>query len=287
MEILNPQAGETVLDCTVGLGGHAKAFLERIACLPKPWCRRGPKWQLIGVDADEMNLNVARKNLKEYKNVELVQGNFRNIFSDTLSIPLHPSGMEYDIIFADLGLSSPHIDDPKRGFTYREDAPLDLRFDQSQGTRAAELIARISKEELANILFQFGELRESRRLADYIRASDIQTTSNLKTCVEDAVGWRAKKLLPQVFQALRIAVNDELKALEVLLREGPKLLTSGGRMGIISYHSLEDRMVKQAFRSLDPSTYQILTKKPICPSEEEVKHNPRSRSAKFRAIKRL
>ncbi|MBI3336579.1 16S rRNA (cytosine(1402)-N(4))-methyltransferase RsmH [Candidatus Peregrinibacteria bacterium] len=269
VDILNPRVGDHVLDCTVGLGGHAKAFLENI----------GSKGFLVGIDADGENLKMARENLKEDKNVKLVQGNFRVMVSST-----HDT---FDIIFADLGLSSPHIDDPTRGFTYREDGPLDLRFDQTKGLSGAQLIAQISEKELADVLWQYGEIKSSRRLACAIKEQNVQSTLGLKKCAEDIVGRFARKLLPQIFQALRIAVNDELGSLNILLQQGPSLLNSGGRMGIISYHSLEDRMVKQSFRALDPSTYQILTKKPICPSEEEVKNNPRSRSAKFRVIQRV
>lgn len=278
MEMLDPQKGDRILDCTVGLGGHAKEFLKAL----------GSSGYLIGLDADEENLKVAGENLRNYANATFVHGNFAQFFSEPLSLTLSPREREYNIIFADLGLSSPHIDDPVRGFSYRFEGPLDLRFDRSQGETAAELIARISEKELADILFQFGELRESRRFARAIKKSSVRTTGDLKKSIEDAVGWRAPKILPQVFQALRIAVNDELRALKILLDKGPTILKSGGRMGVISYHSLEDRMVKHAFRRLCAAsdTFECLTKKPIVPSEEEVTHNPRSRSAKFRVIQK-
>jgi len=283
-KLLSPEKGESVLDVTIGLGGHAKSFLERV----------GDEGNLIGLEADEENLKVALEHLKSFESqIDLHHLNFMDIAR--LELP------KVDIVFADLGLSSPHVDDPERGFTFREDAPLDMRFDRSKGVTAEEMIKGAKEKELADILFKFGELKTARRLAHVIKeANKMSTTFDLKECIEKAIGYRAKHVLPQVFQALRIAVNDELDALAVLLQEGTKLLKLGGRMGIISYHSLEDRMVKQVFRALaqpqkDPITgqivcdapFEVLTKKPIVPSEAEVRENPRARSAKLRALKRM
>ncbi len=282
-----PKQGETVCDMTLGLGGHASDFLRAI----------GPNGKFFGIDADAENLEAARKNLSEFSSqIVLRQTNFRNIAE--LGLP------PLDILFADLGLSSPHLDDPKRGFTHRESGPLDLRYDRKRGMGAAEFLEQSSEEEIARILYDFAELRGGGHLAAIIRkrvdAKCMQTTEDLRAAAEEAFHWRAPKLLGQIFQAFRIAVNDELGSLEKLLTEGPRLLAPGGRMGVISYHSLEDRMVKQKFRELatpvkDPQTgavvrsasFALLLKKPLKPSADEVARNPRSRSAIFRAILRI
>jgi len=281
---LHPQSGETVIDLTVGLGGHAKAFSEKI----------GSKGKLIGLDADEKNLAEATKNIAE-KNVQFLHVNFREL--QTLNLPL------CDILFADLGLSSPHIDDPQRGFTFREDSPLDCRFDQTHGEPASLLLERASEEELVRIFGEYGELRFARTLAQEIMArrapQAFGRSSDLVRAVEKVFSWKAKKVLPQIFQALRIAVNDEMGALSILLDYGPSLLKPGGRFGIISYHSLEDRMVKRRFQELAgipgsgvfktalvPTSYTLLTKKPVQPTMEEIQRNPRSRSAVFRILQK-
>lgn len=282
LDVLKPKAGESVLDVTVGLGGHAVAFIECV----------GHSGSLTGLDADPENLNSARQRLSSRGIATCIHANFRDLPS------LHLS--QFDVIFADLGLSSPHIDDPQRGFTFREDVPLDLRFDRSRGVPAAVWLQRITERDLIRALSEYGELPGARRLAEQLKATDVSTTHILKRVAESVYGWRAPSLLPQVFQALRIAVNDELGALDCLLAVGPTLLKTGGRMGVIGYHSLEDRRVKRAFRSLttapkDPESgqdaaspaFELLTHKAIIPSSEEVKNNPRSRSAKFRAIRKL
>ncbi len=281
IDLLYPQSGETVLDVTVGLGGHARLFLERI----------GKKGKLVGLDTDENNLNEARKVL-DGKNMTLIHANFRDL--QNLDIP------ECDVIFADLGLSSPHVDDPSRGFSFREDGPLDLRFDQTNGMTAAELITRTSENDLVEILKEYGELKTSHPLARKIKEVKPKTTTELCEAAQEIFGYNSKKVLPQIFQALRIAVNDELEALGKLLEDGLTLLKSDGRMGIISYHSLEDRMVKHRFRELStsakdsvtgaplsPANFSLLTKKAIKPTMDEINQNPRSRSARFRVIKKL
>ena len=281
-EILAPKTGETVLDVTLGLGGHAHEFLQAI----------GEQGRFIAFETDKENLRYAREHLKDAcARVELFHVNFRDGLLQTLP-PI-------DILFADLGLSSPHIDDPSRGFSFRYDGPLDLRFDRSQGETAMQWIARVTDEEVADVLWKYGEVRSSRRLAAAIKERLPKTTGDLRQCTEAVFGFRASSLLPQVFQAFRIAINDELGALEVLLSKGPELLSPYGRMGIISYHSLEDRMVKQKFRALSsspkdpltgaalhPAAFELLTKRPLVPSPQECESNPRSRSAKFRVIRR-
>lgn len=281
LSVLQPEAGERVLDVTLGLGGHAAAFLERI----------GPSGSLTGLDADPKNLTQAQKKLSSFPNVTCLHANFRDLPS--LALP------HVDVIFADLGLSSPHVDDPERGFSFRTDAPLDLRFDPTTGPSAAQWLQIADPEELTRVLREYGELPHPHRLALLLKEQLPQTTFALVRAVEEVLHWRAKAFLPQVFQALRIAVNDELGALDTLLAYGPSLLKEGGRMGIISYHSLEDRRVKQVFRSLTtahkdpesgqdaaPAAFVSLTRKALTPSAEEIAGNSRSRSAKFRAIRK-
>lgn len=282
LKVLAPAPGETVLDVTLGLGGHAQAFLSAI----------GPTGLLIGLDADPRNLTLAAKLLDGKGPVKLIHANFRAL--DTLPLP------PLDIVFADLGLSSPHVDDPTRGFTFRSEAPLDLRYDPENGRSASELIGVSTPDELFTIFSTFGEFPGSARLGRVLAGKSVATTTALKGIVEQVFGYRAPKLLPQVFQALRIAVNDELGALRCLLDAAPRLLSSRGRIGILSYHSLEDRLVKHAFRSLctpeknpetgktvRPASFALLTPKPLTASSAEIADNPRARSVKFRAILRV
>lgn len=289
-QVLSPVSGETVVDCTLGLGGHAAIFLSMT----------GPDGRLTGLDADAGNLAEAKKRLSVFGDrVTVHQANFR----DAQSIITTP----VDIVFADLGLSSPHLDDPERGFTFRASAPLDMRYDRSSGPSAAEMILSSTEDYLTGIFRDYGELQRSRILAQTLHAHfhakhrhvGQWLTDDVVTCVEKVFTWRTPRVLPQVFQALRIAVNDELGALQLLINCLGQIVKPGGRAGIISYHSLEDRLVKQTFRAwstpvLDQMTGQIatlapwelLTRKPVMPSEKELADNPRSRSAKFRAIRR-
>lgn len=280
--LLSPKPGERICDVTLGLGGHATALLHA-----------APGATLIGLDADPANLKEAGNRLEGSSGgVELHHANFRDLVS-VLQAPV-------DILFADLGVSSPHFDDPERGFSFRNDGPLDLRFDQTTGMSAAEWIGHVDEEEIALVLREWGELRGAGRIANAMIRRQPKTTKALQECVEEALGWRAKAAMAQVFQAVRIAVNDEMQALQSLLATGPRLLRPGGRFGVIAYHSLEDRLVKQAFRVLvtvqkDPHTgqdietamYRLVTKKAVVPSEEEIAKNQRARSAKFRVIEKM
>lgn len=288
-EVLCPKPGDSVLDVTLGLGGHLKMFLEHTA----------PDGTAIALDADEANIALATKHLKEFgKRVKILHANFSEL--PHLELP------KVDIIFADIGLSSPHLDDASRGFTFREDAPLDMRFDRTKGMTAAQLLSKTSFDDLRRILREYADLKEAGYLARAItertqgkEPQAITTTQELVNVCEKVMGWRTADLLPRIFQALRIAVNDELGALEVLLAHGPDLLQKNGRMGVISFHSLEDRFVKQRFRDLttapiDERTgqdlhdapFELLTKKAIVAGGDEVRRNPRARSAKFRAIRK-
>jgi 16S rRNA (cytosine1402-N4)-methyltransferase len=283
LEVLSPCPGETVLDVTLGLAGHALSFAEKI----------GEKGAFIGIDADGENLALARERLSSWEGqLTLHHANF----GELPQLPIPP----LDILFADLGLSSPHLDLPERGFSFRFDAPLDMRFDRSKGETAADLIERCDADELVKILRGYGEIQlGAYKLAQALAGKRFATTTELRLQAEEIYTWRAKAVLPQIFQALRIAVNHEMEALETLLSLGPTLLKPGGRMGVISYHSLEDRLTKHAFRTLTTPTkdeltgkiavaapYEALTSKPIVPSDEELELNPRSRSAKFRVIRR-
>jgi 16S rRNA (cytosine1402-N4)-methyltransferase len=282
LAILDPKAGETVLDVTLGLGGHAEALLKRV----------GERGTLIGLDADTRNLAQAQKRLHSLPGrVRCIHANFRDLAD--LALP------GVNMLFADLGLSSPHVDDPARGFTFREEVPLDLRYDRSRGVTAAVWLAQSTEEEIAHCLRVFGELPSSARFARALRERLPTTTTAVVLAAESVYRWRAKTVLPQIFQALRIAVNDELGSLDALLAVGPTFLKPDGRMGVISYHSLEDRRVKQVFRSLTsapkhpqtgqdlhPAEFTLLTRKAVVPSDDEVTVNPRSRSAKLRVIMR-
>lgn len=282
-----PQSGDHALDVTLGLGGHSEAILR---CTD-------PDGTLIALDADAENLEAARRRLAPFGDRCLcVHSNF-----SALPDCLPPDRRAFDVILADLGLSSPHVDDASRGFTFRSDAPLDMRYDRSSGQSAAMLLASADRVTLIDVLKEYGEIRGVHRLVDAVIAhrkdAPVRTSGDLRDAAKEAFGYKAGDLLPQIFQALRIAVNDEMGALKRLLDVAPTLLAPGGRFVVLSYHSLEDRLVKQCFRTLttplrdeltgaDASLagFTLLTKKPIAPSEKEQRENPRSRSALLRAI---
>ena len=288
LELLSPKPGETALDCTVGLGGHSEAILQLIS----------PDGMLVGLDADEENLREALLRLKPFGEKEhLLHANFQEIPEC-----LPKNIRQFDVILADLGLSSPHIDSPERGFSFRTDCELDMRFDRSHGMTAAMLIASTDRVKLRDLLNAYGEIPLAHRLTDALierrSTSPVRRSSDLVAVAKDVYGHTAHEHLPQIFQALRIAVNDEMAALESLLREAPKLLKPGGRFAVISYHSLEDRLVKHAMKNLatdvkdvitggisKKADVEVLTTKPIAPSEKEIAANPRSRSARLRAIR--
>ncbi|HRH94026.1 MAG TPA: 16S rRNA (cytosine(1402)-N(4))-methyltransferase RsmH, partial [Candidatus Peribacteria bacterium] len=276
-------------DVTAGLGGHSIEFSKRI----------GAKGTLTIVDADATNLEEATKRIGRTKGFSAVHANFRQ-----LPECLPEDAREFDAIFADLGLSSPHLDQPERGFTFRaEAAPLDMRYDKSRGRTAADLLQDLPANKLADLLQDFGEVPHAMGLATAIvkqrDADPILLTGQLVAIVNERFGYKAPGVLPQVFQALRIAVNGELDALEHLLEVAPQLLAPGGRFAVLSYHSLEDRMVKRRFRDLatpvkdaltgavaQPAAFDLLARGGIVPTQEEIRENPRSRSARLRAIVR-
>ncbi|MEA5579407.1 16S rRNA (cytosine(1402)-N(4))-methyltransferase RsmH [Anabaena sp. UHCC 0451] len=267
---LNIQPGGNYLDLTVGGGGHSRLILETEENV-----------NVTAVDQDEDALNAAKENLSEFGNrVNFIHSNFAN-FSF--------SANSYDGILADLGVSSYHLDNPERGFSFRNTANLDMRMNQQQSLTAGDIINEWDEQELADIFFKYGEERLSRRIARRIvEKRPFETTTELANEIFYAVPpkYRHGRIHPatRVFQALRIAVNDELKVLETLIEKAPNALVSGGRIAIISFHSLEDRIVKHGLRNLD--LLRVLTKKPIIATEEEIKENPRSRSAKLRIAER-
>ena len=289
---LRIKSGGRYIDATVGGGGHAYGILVA----------SGPDGELLGVDADPMAMALAGERLTEFgERVTLTQGNF----TDLEEIALEHGFCPVDGILLDLGLSSMQLEAAERGFSFQSDGPLDMRFDPSQTTTAADLVNTLPMEELADILFRYGEEPRSRRIARAIVAErPINTTKELAALVERTVG-RRRRLHPatRTFQALRMVVNEELECLAEALPQALRLLVPGGRLAIISFHSLEDRLVKQFFRNeardcLCPpevpvcicdhrAALGIVTRKPIRPSAEEVAANPRSRSAKLRMAYRL
>lgn len=286
MAILRPRSGGRYLDVTVGMGGHAEALL----------IASGPAGHLCGIDRDAEALAVARDRLRRFVDrVEVVQGNFAMLGSIAAENGWGP----FDGILFDLGLSSFQLDDASRGFSFSRDGPLDMRMDR-QGARktATELLARLPEREIARILWEFGEERWARRIAARIvaerRERPVASTAQLARLVAAAVPRRAWPrrihVATRTFQALRIAVNDELASLTQGLQEAIGLLLPAGRMCIISFHSLEDRIAKETLRGWarsEPPRVRLVTKRPVVPTEHEIEANPRARSAKLRAAERL
>jgi 16S rRNA (cytosine1402-N4)-methyltransferase len=279
--LLDPSRGGLFVDCTVGLGGHARALLA------------GGATRLVGLDRDTTALAIAAEALTQWKErVELVHADFREL-------PTVLAVRGVDVIaggVADLGVSSMQLAAEGRGFSFRRDEPLDMRMDQTQGPTAADLVAETDEEELANVIFQYGEERYSRRIARGVvearRAGRIATTGQLAQIVRRAVphkGYQRIDPATRTFQALRIWVNRELDALDGFLLDASRLLGAGARLAVITFHSLEDRIVKHAFRALaaGEEALRVLTRKPVVPGEAELARNPRARSAKLRAIERL
>jgi len=274
------------LDCTVGYSGHAEKILE---------ATNGSDSRLIGLDRDAVAIAASRDRLARFGDrVLLLHGHFVD-----LKQHLAASGIgQVDGILFDLGVSSAQLDEPTRGFSFQGDSPLDMRMDQSMNGTAADLINRWPEAQLADTIFQFGEERFSRRIARAIvharERHPLATTKELVSVIEGAVpaNYRHGRIhcATRTFQAFRIAVNQEIDCLEPALREAVDALSPGGRLCVISFHSLEDRIVKHTFRALsgqDNPALMVLTKKPKVPTREESDRNPRSRSAKLRAAQRV
>ncbi len=281
IDLLAPSRGGLFVDCTVGLGGHTRALLDAGAS------------RVLGLDRDPDALRIARSRLESYGDrVELVHADYRDLgrVLDEHQI----AGV--DGALADLGVSSMQLDTEGRGFSFRRDEPLDMRMDRSSGPTVADLLRDVPEEELANVIFQHGEERFSRRIARAIvearRTTTIATTGQLAQIVRRAVPTRGYQRIDpatRTFQALRIWVNRELERLDGFLGEACERLLVGARLAVISFHSLEDRIVKHVFRALAQGrvALRILTKRPLVPGEAELERNPRARSAKLRAIERL
>jgi 16S rRNA (cytosine1402-N4)-methyltransferase len=260
------------LDATVGGGGHSELILS--TC---------PNIHLTALDQDQNALNAAKQKLNKY-------GETRINFIQTNFAQYCPKDIKFNGIIADLGVSSHQLDTPERGFSFQQEAPLDMRMDQQQKLTAKEIINYWSEKDLADIFYNYGEERFSRRFAKLIMEKrPINTTTQLANLIRNAVPPKARygRIHPatRVFQGLRIAVNQELKSLEKFLDHSPNLLALNGIIGIISFHSLEDRIVKHFFRNCEQ--LKVLTKKPIIATEEEQKNNPRSRSAKLRFAQKI
>ena len=279
--LLQPEPGGTYVDCTLGLGGHTRALLEHGA------------GRVIGFDRDPQALALAGRALESFGGrVHLVHADYRTLDTvlDRLGVPLVAGAL------ADLGVSSMQFDAAGRGFSFRRDEPLDMRMDQSQGQTAAERLATVEESDLADLIYQFGEERRSRRVARGIvmarERAPIETTGQLAAIVRRSLAgqsWQRIDPATRTFQALRIWVNGELDRLDEFVRSAAVRLQAGGRLVIISFHSLEDRIVKHTLRALDRTdgVVRVLTGRPLGPTEAEIALNPRARSAKLRAAERL
>ena len=283
IEYLAPKPGEIVIDGTIGLGGHSELFLQKIL----------PRGRLIGIDLDCQSLAQAQKRLltgEQIGSLDLFCDNFANIGDIVGKLGL--KGV--DVILLDLGISSYQLDTPERGFSFMNDAPLDMRMSPDNPFSASIVVNDYPEDELIRIFRSYGEERFAKRIAQrivkYRGREQITTTGQLVAIIKKAAptGWQRIHPATRVFQALRIEVNKELDNLERFLAGFPQWLRSGGRVGIISFHSLEDRLVKRSFRKYkEEEVLEVVTKKPVIPTAEEEQQNPRSRSAKFRvAVKR-
>jgi 16S rRNA (cytosine1402-N4)-methyltransferase len=274
---LDPRPGAVLVDGTLGGGGHSRALAERL----------GDSGVVIALDRDPAAIDAASRNLAGWR-VRPVQANFADLPEVLAELEIDA----VDGIVLDLGLSSDQLADESRGFSFSSDGPLDLRFDPARGEPAARLVNRLSAEKLADLIFQYGEERYSRRIARAIeeqrRQGPIETSAELAELIRTVVPrfQAGRRIDPatRTFQALRIAVNDEIHSLATALRRIPDCLRPEGRLAVIGFHSLEDRLVKQAFR--DDPRYRVLVKKPIRPGPEEIAVNPRARSAKLRVAAR-
>jgi len=281
LEHLAPSRGGVFVDCTLGLGGHSRALLE------------GGASRLIGVDRDPAALELARAALSEFGGrVELVHSDYRRI--DEL---LDARGItQVDGVLADLGVSSMQLDAPGRGFSFRRDEPLDMRMDTTAGPTAAEAIRDADERTLADVIYEFGEERHARRIArslmEHKQRAPIDTTGQFADIVRRAIprkGYMRIDPATRTFQAIRIWVNRELEGLDAFLLHAARRLSPGGRLAVITFHSLEDRIVKHTLRSLQAAGeigLTVRTKRPLVPTEVEVERNPRARSAKLRAAER-
>ncbi len=296
---LNPQPKDVMIDCTLGGGGHSKAILTRII----------PGGRLIALDQDTQAIAAARENLKPLgeKNFAIFHSNFLHLKDVLQEAALD----KVDGVLYDLGVSSYQLDEAARGFSYQQDAPLDMRMDRSISLTAADLVNKMSAAELSKIIFDYGEERWAKRIAEFIvrerEQQPVTTTGQLVDVIKKAIPKGARKEGPhpakRTFQALRIAVNKELEILAQSIENGIDVLKPQGRLAVITFHSLEDRIVKKTFQKMAEGcvcpkdlpacvckhhpAVRIVTGKPILPGEEELLDNPRSRSAKLRVVEKI
>ena len=282
---LQPHSGGIYVDCTVGYCGHAKEILRASQ----------PHGIVLGIDRDVQAINAARQELQSFGDrAILVKAHFMELKQILVErgIP-----RVHGVLF-DLGVSSPQFDEPSRGFSFRSEGPLDMRMDQSSGRTAADIVNELDEADLADMIYRLGEERYSRRIARAIvsarRRQTLTNTHQLVSVIESAVPGHYRRgrihCATRTFQALRIAVNNELDHLETSFRDAADALAPGGRLCVISFHSLEDRIVKQTFKGLSSQSggeLEILTKRPQVPSDDERNRNPRSRSAKLRVMQRI
>jgi 16S rRNA (cytosine1402-N4)-methyltransferase len=278
---LAPAPGETFVDATVGGAGHAIEIAKRI----------GRDGRLIGIDRDEPAVEQAKIKLQNCEcSASIVRGNFENLrgILEKLNVAL------IDGLLLDLGVSSMQLETGERGFSFLHDGPLDMRMDMEIGQPAGHYLKHLSEKSLTSILQEYGEERHARKIARAIvearRRQPLATTSNLVNVILRAVPRRPGRIHPatRVFQALRILVNRELECLQNVLKDVERVMRPGARIAVISFHSLEDRIVKNAFRDkATAGVFEILTRKPVTASDEEMRDNPRSRSAKLRAAKKI
>lgn len=290
--VINPDG--VYVDCTLGGGGHSEGILKRLS----------PKGVLISIDQDQQAIDYAKKRLEGYGNWKCFKNNFENI--ETV---IYMAGYDkVDGILMDIGVSSTQLDDAERGFSYRFDARLDMRMNTSAKISAYEVVNTYEEGALSKILFEYGEERHARRIAKFIcdsrKEKPIETTGDLVTIIKRAYPERASKHpAKKTFQAIRIEVNKELEVLENAINKAVDCLKVGGRLGIITFHSLEDRIVKTMFKDFstdcicpprlpvcicnNKAKVKLITKKPIIPSEDELTHNKRAHSSKLRVIERI
>ena len=276
MQGLKISKAGTYIDCTIGYGGHAQQILKQLSS-------RG---RLIGIDKDETAINYCKKTLFHYKNLQL----FHNSYNRIKDILFESKICKVNGMLLDLGLSSPQLDSGIRGFSYNVNSDLDMRYDLSQEFKASDILNTASKKEIAEIIYVYGEERRSRIIADRIyRMRPIQNVFELVEAIRTSTPpKKRKKTLARVFQAIRISVNNELSILKNFLSVFHNCLSIGGRIVFISFHSLEDRLVKHALRDLSlKKKMKILSKKPITPTKEEMVLNSRCRSAKLRVAERI
>lgn len=283
LDYLNLTSGKTMIDATIGTGGHSLKILERII----------PKGRLIGIDRDEKSLIIARKRLSNYENsCEFIYGNFMDIDKILNNLNIK----KVDGILFDLGISSVQLDDPQRGFSFQNEGPLDMRLDRNSYISAYDLVNNLNEEELSHLLWSFGQERWHNRIARFLvrerEKHPISTTRELSDIIVRAIPYRYRnyRIHPatRTFQAVRIAVNRELETLEIAIEKAIALLNKKARICVISFHSLEDRIIKLSFRDFAlRGLIKIITPKPLVPARTEIEQNPKSRSAKLRVAEKL